>query len=660
MAENAEVTTALYLLLRIAVLLIFFSIVYKTVIRIIFTYRIRQRYDDIPHLPRHWLAGNLVNVGEQMSPSINAHPDNAMRGIWDELGQPPAYMIDLAPVDRAMLIIADPTMAEAITQPSPEYKYSTPKSNTLQQLTQLVGHHSLVLIEGDEWKVQRRRFNKGFAPMHLNTLIPLVVSKTGVFLDRLKSYAQSGENFQLKDPASDLTTDVITQLAIEKDFQAQTVQEGTGPKSTFGFLTAIKIMSSLTEKTGQGFDISSYIHPERKVKERIYDRLYTKAIYNEIIKKLPSIKQGQSNPDAKPSTVSSAKSIVSLALTGLDPTPSVLDATVSQVKTFLFAGQDTTATLIQWMALELSKSYPSSPLYSEHHRQIREHLCAEHDAVFGSSDPFAALDVLSRENAHVDELLGSKLPYTTAFIKEALRLNPPGGSARLIPLAPYDPDYPHVKAQQPHFLDLPAWTHSKTGERHEARRIRVDGMRLYNSHFIIHRNPNTWGPDATEFDPARFLDRSGKASVDEVEEAINTNKTPTPHANGNANGNANANGSTTKPDAGSAQTGLPHPYHVSTLPTGSYRPFERGPRTCIGSNLAYMEAKIVLAIMARGFEWTKVGLDGTKPEPGEVVYGGTGREDVKVGESQGWRVWSINQVTSVPVDGMRMRVKLKS
>jgi len=71
-----------------------------------------------------------------------------------------------------------------------------------------------------------------------------------------------------------------------------------------------------------------------------------------------------------------------------------------------------------------------------------------------------------------------------------------------------------------------------------------------------------------------------------------------------------------------------------------------------------MEAKIVLAIIARGFEWTKVGLDGRKPAPGEVLYGGTGKEDLKVGESKGWRVWNINQVTSVPVDGMRMRIRI--
>lgn len=635
--DFATITKQVIRLVLITGFLIIFNKIVKT---IIFTYRTHHRYDDIPHAQRHWLWGNVVNFGAKLAPSINQHPDYAFEEVWEELGRPPAYMIDMAPVDRATLVICDPTVAEIITQPSSEFRYSTPKSNTLQAMTKLVGDHSLVIIEGDEWRTQRRRFNKGFAPAHLNTLIPFVVSKTKIFLDRLMRHARDGDAFILRDTAADLTTDVITQIAIEKDFQAQTTPDGQGAKSKYGILTAITTMSSLTEKVGQGIDFAAYINPQRKVKEWLFDRIYTRTIYNEIVSKLPSM--NISGKDDQSSTGNSARAVVQLALSGLEPTKSVINSTISQVKTFLFAGQDTTSTLIQWMAYELSKSYPSSPQYSEHYRKIREKLSAEHDEVFGASDPFSALDMLLKNDTNIDEVLGVKIPYTTAFIKETLRLHPPGGSARLVPMHPYDPAYPDNKNSFPYFVDLPAWTHSKTGEHHEARRVRIDGMRYYVNHFIVQRNPEIWGPDSKTFEPARFLDRTGKGTVDELEEAMQTtNKVP--------------NGTALK----SGKSDLPHPYHISILPAGSYRPFERGPRTCIGSNLAYMEAKIVLAIITRGFEWQKVGLNGKKPKSGEIKYFGTGKEDDKVGEDRGWEVWNINNVTSVPVDGMRMKIKMR-
>lgn len=652
MAFSMNVGDSSFVLGLVIRLALFASVLYlanRIIETIIFTHRTHHRYNDIPQTQRHWLWGHIISIGPRLSPSVNQHPDYTFQEVWEEIGQPPAFVLDMSPIDRATLVICDPSMAEMVTQPSHEFKYSTPKSNTLAAMTKLVGDHSLVILEGDEWRTQRRRFNKGFAPAHLNTLVPFVVNKTRIFLDRLKAYAKDGNDFVLKDTTTDLTMDVITQVAIEKDFQAQTTPVGQGPKSTFGILTAITIMSSLTEKVGQGFELAAYLQPQKRIKEWIFDRIYTRAIYNEIVSKLPTINKskGGDNPDG----TASARAVVQLALTGVEPTQSVIDSTISQVKTFLFAGQDTTSTLIQWMAYELSKSYPSSPFYSEHYRQIRERLCIEHDEVFGYKDPFTALDVLDEEDVNVDEMLGIKLPYTTAFIKETLRLHPPAASARLVPMHPYDPTYPKNKTQKPYFINMPAWTHCRTGQHHEARQVRIDGMRIYVIHHLIQRNPAIWGPDAFEFNPARFLDRSGKGSVDELEEAMNTTTTVT--------SNQIPNG-TTKPSMKPTHGDLPHPYHISILPQGSYRPFERGPRTCIGSNLAYMEAKIVLSIIARGFEWQKVGLDGKKPKPGEVKYFGTGKEDEKVGKQRGWEVWCINNVTSVPVDGMKMRIKLRS
>lgn len=67
----------------------------------------------------------------------------------------------------------------------------------------------------------------------------------------------------------------------------------------------------------------------------------------------------------------------------------------------------------------------------------------------------------------------------------------------------------------------------------------------------IHRSAKIWGPDVDEFKPQRFL--PGKADK---------------------------------------------------LPANAWRPFERGPRNCIGQELALIEMKVILAITLREFEIT--------------------------------------------------------
>ena len=60
------------------------------------------------------------------------------------------------------------------------------------------------------------------------------------------------------------------------------------------------------------------------------------------------------------------------------------------------------------------------------------------------------------------------------------------------------------------------------------------------------------------------------------------------------------------------------------FPPGAWRPFECGPRQCIGQDLALMEARIVLALVARRYDFVKVGLgsvvlaDGDNEDSGPV------------------------------------------
>ena len=553
-AVLSALTDSLYDLRYILLAAVFGFVGYKALLLVARTYHIRQRYVDIPSLPRHWLGGNLKAVGEKCSPALGRHPDYGFEEMWIELDRPSCFLVDLAPVDGScFLIVAEPGVAETCVQPSPEYKYSVPKSDTMAALHKLIGQESIITAENEEWRQLRRRFNRGFAPAHLHNLSPLIISKTRIFVSRIQDAAKTERVVTFKEFAQDLTTDIITEISMEKDFESQSVPEGKGPKSPLGVLTALRILSSVIVTTGQGFDPLGYFNVYRRGKAWLYEWIADKELYASLSQKLA---QDRNQPKKQ---ASSAKAIVQLALADLTPTPALLRNTVAQVKSFLFAGQDTTATLIQWLCYELSKAD-----YDDRSRAIADKLQAEHDSVFGPG-AFSAFDVLEQPG-RAEELLGDKVPYTTAFVKETLRIHPPAGTARLIPEA--------SKTAPPFSVDI------------DGKPTRIDGLRIYNCQWLMHRNPKVWGEDAHVFNPDRWLDES----------------------------------------------------YMSKLPPGAWRPFERGPRNCIGQELAMMEAKVVLAAVTRGLGFEKVGLTGRNGEP---------------------EVFNLNNVTSVPVDGMVMKFHLK-
>ncbi|KIV81726.1 hypothetical protein PV11_03889 [Exophiala sideris] len=563
--------------------LLFFGILslyaaFKTIRLILHVHSCRQRWKDVPALPRHPVLGHILNIGKRLDPSLKRLPDYGFKEVWDELGRPDAYLLDMEPAAVTFLIVTHPSVAESLVQPSPQYKYSIPKSDTYKFLRPLLGKESLITVEGEDWRNLRRRFNKGFSPAHLHSLDPLIISKTRIFVERLQGHAENGETFALKEPAQDLTTDIITELTVEKDFHAQGTMEGQGHKGPLGMLTASRLLSGLCFKMGRGFNLLHYFDPVRPTRSWVYEQIFNR--------ELSTVVKQQMAAESTDNKQEHQKSITRLAISGMTPSKALISNTVSQIKSFLFAGQDTTATLIQWLCFELSKAS-----WAESHAAILEKLVAEHDAVFGKTDdPFNALNVLGRENEQgrrdAEAILGSKLPYTTAFIKETLRLHPPASTARFIP---------EVSAENP--TPVTVKLHRREGDK-EAKEVVINGLRVYVAQYLVHRNKSVWGDDAEVFRPERFLDEQ----------------------------------------------------YMANLPSGAFRPFERGPRNCIGQELAMLEAKVVMCAVTRGFRWEKIGYSGKKGEVGYIPKGdGTDGPECEV--------WSRSSVTAVPMDGMMMKVE---
>ncbi|RYO88454.1 hypothetical protein DL762_003748 [Monosporascus cannonballus] len=92
----------------------------------------------------------------------------------------------------------------------------------------------------------------------------------------------------------------------------------------------------------------------------------------------------------------------------------------------------------------------------------------------------------------------------------------------------------------------------------------LDGMLIYNCASIIMRDPSVYGDTADVFVPERWLQDAAK------------------------------------------------------IPAGAWRPFERGPRNCIGQELANIEARVIIALVARRYDFIKLGT-------GEPIMGKNGQ-----------------------------------
>lgn len=140
---------------------------------------------------------------------------------------------------------------------------------------------------------------------------------------------------------------------------------------------------------------------------------------------------------------------------------------VDQLKTFFFAGHDTTASTISWSYYFLSRN-PSALA------RLRQEL----DDVFGpNTGPLEAAEQIIADNK-----MHTKLEYTLAVIRESLRLEPPAASAR----EPPGPNY-HFKTRAGKSFFAP------------------EGSMIYTTAWMLHRDADAWGPDALEFKPERFM-----------------------------------------------------------------------------------------------------------------------------------------------------------
>ena len=396
----------------------------------------------------------------------------------------------------------------------------------------------------------------------------------------------------MEELATRLTVDIIGKVVLDSDFNAQ--------RSENAIVNTFRRQVVLMPPTG--INPFAGLNPLRNLQLFFNGRKLDRLIGEELDRKFSALKTSLNGSTEKPSRKDRKRSVVDLALEAYNNTtsssntntiPGVMDATFRQnsidsIKTFIFAGHDTTSSTIACVFYLLHQ-----------HPDCHAKLLTELDAIFGQHRDSAAIGEQIRANPY----LINKLDYTTAIIKETLRLFPPASTLRDVD-AP-SPSQPFTK----HITDPDSGT-----------LYPLSGFTIWPVAHLIHRNADFF-PNPTSFIPERFLPDS----------------TPFQHAK-------------------------------LFTPAGkdAWRPFEKGPRNCIGQELAMVETKVILAMT--------VGAFGFVSEIGGVVVGGEvscesvdekrgmdgrGRDVGTRGTVEGRRCYQVLKGSAKPVGGMPGRVVLR-
>ncbi|EOD52149.1 putative afln vera monooxygenase protein [Neofusicoccum parvum UCRNP2] len=465
-------------------------------------YRARKTVNDLrkqglPMPPFSWITGHML----ALKPFVEKLPADAITNYTvAELAlsmKKNAFYLDFWPLSAPLLVVSSPEMASQLTQ-----KFNPLKPDVIEKaFASLTGGPNLFTMPDTPWKRWRAIFNPGFSPAYMLQQTPKIVDECRVFCEKMRSRVRDDRLFYLEEDTLRLTLDVIGVVSLDTHFDYQ--------KSTSWIPKSLR---ALIEWTSFGTEINPFNrwNPLRPLMLWYHGRKIDKYIGDELDKRFAERKALlKTNQELE-----GVKSIVALALDAYiaeEKSHSASSYAVfkqyacAQIRLFLFAGHDTTS---------------STMVYTYHllatHPDCLSRIRDEHDRVLGT-DTSRAGDLLSS-----DPTLLNQLPYTTACIKETLRLFPPASSMR-------------VGGTNTILVN------------DDGTRYPTAGCNVWALHLALQRNP-AFFPSANAFVPDRWL----------------------------------------------AEAGDPlHPVK------GGWRPFEFGPRNCIGQTLAMSEIKILLAMTAR-------------------------------------------------------------
>lgn len=170
-------------------------------------------------------------------------------------------------------------------------------------------------------------------------MLPVILERATTFSERLDSLVSSAQPFSLVELAGNLTLDIISSVVMNRHFGAQNIDHPSD------FMTNYREL--FHTYTHEQMDLPWFLTPltewrRRRLAERIRSTLR------------PVVQEAFRN---RQTGSAKSRSILSLGLKDVEVLNiDVVDEVVDQLKTFMFAGHDTTSILISWMIYELFRT----------------------------------------------------------------------------------------------------------------------------------------------------------------------------------------------------------------------------------------------------------------------------------------------------------------
>ncbi|KAL4895982.1 cytochrome P450 [Aspergillus ambiguus] len=297
--------------------------------------------------------------------------------------------------------------------------------------------------------LRRRQLSHGFSQASIEKLQPLIDGQMGILIQKLRGYAETGEVFDLKETISLYVLDILGDLAFSRSFGAQLTGEAEQIPAINDHLLLSCVIGELPCQNL--LKTLARWSPVPWMRRLVHSRNNLKKICADCVK-------------YKIAHPAERRDLLQCLVEAKDPETgaSLTEQEInSEAFAMLVAGSHSTSgtlTLLLWHIL--------------HNKPIKDAVREEILNVLGP--------IPDDKIAYQVQGLEASLPYTMASVRENFRMNP--------------------------VFTMPLWrrVHSPAGL--QIGRFHIPhGTDICISNYVLHHNPDIWGPDHEDFIPDRWL-----------------------------------------------------------------------------------------------------------------------------------------------------------